>query len=77
MIQSAADLLKYLVDDLRSRRHALGLTQAQVAAMLGIPRAEISMYENLYRKPSFRVLSRWYNALGGELRGVWFGTEEA
>ena len=49
---------------IRSRRLALGLTQAQLAVRAGVSEAEISRLEAGHRRPNFETGIRLAQALG-------------
>jgi len=49
---------------IRSRRLALGLTQAQLAVLAGVSEAEISRLEAGHRRPNFETGIRLAQALG-------------
>lgn len=53
-----------IMSTLRATRRALGLTQAQVAAMIGTQPGAISLYESGRKQPTLPVLDRWATALG-------------
>lgn len=53
---------------IRSWRQAQGLTQAQLAAKIGVDQSYVSSYERPRRAPSLAVLERFAGGLGGELR---------
>lgn len=49
---------------LADRRKAAGLTQAQLAALVGVGISAIKAYENGRRRPAARVIIELYKALG-------------
>jgi len=51
-------------DRLRAGREALGLTQAELAAALGVHQTMISQYERGDRTPGLKLAGRWAAALG-------------
>lgn len=53
-----------LARQLRGERVGAGLTQTDVARLVGVTTGSISGYENGQREPSLEVLARWASALG-------------
>lgn len=53
-----------LARQLRNQRLEAGLTQTDVARLVGVTTGSISGYENGQRDPSLAVLTRWADALG-------------
>ena len=53
---------------IRGWREAQGLTQAELAARIGVDQSYISSYESARRSPGLGVLERFASGLGGELR---------
>lgn len=49
---------------LADRRKAAGLTQAQLADLVGVGISAIKAYENGRRRPAARVIMELYKALG-------------
>jgi transcriptional regulator with XRE-family HTH domain len=49
---------------LADRRKAAGLTQAQLAALVGVGISAIKAYEDGRRRPAARVINELYKALG-------------
>lgn len=70
MIAEATDrrtaLHRKFCDNVRSRREALGLTQAQVAKRLGLTQSYYSAIEHGYRTPGLDVIERVSAALNCE-----------
>ena len=56
--------MRTLGDRIREYRTAVGMTQADFAARLGITGASVSAYENGTRLPSYEVLIRIADTLG-------------
>lgn len=53
-------------DGLRKRRLEIGLTQAQVAEILGVAEATVGNWETVKQRPSERFLPRIASFLGSE-----------
>ena len=53
-----------LARQLRNKRQAAGMTQTDVARLVGVTTGSISGYENGQRDPSLAVLTRWAEVLG-------------
>lgn len=58
-----------LVERLRTKRLALGLTQADVAARIGAKHWDLSRWEKQTRAPSVSVAAAWVEALGVRVVG--------
>lgn len=56
-----------VVEVLKGRRIAMGLSQRQLAVLVGVRQAEISAWEIGRKHPTTRNVSRWAAALGCEL----------
>jgi transcriptional regulator with XRE-family HTH domain len=52
------------VNIIEKRRTALGISQRELADILGVKRYSISKWEHGHRRPATEVLSRLYLALG-------------
>ena len=64
-----------LVRDLRDARVSQGLSQRQVADLMGVGQPEISMWETGVHAPTLRTLCNWANVLGVKIEFNWrFGT---
>lgn len=61
---------------MRDRRKKLGMTQQQLAWMVGVNRATLAKYENGARVPSMRAAKALANALGCTLDELVAETEE-
>lgn len=57
-----------LVSSLVARRHVMGLTQADVAGMIGVGRTEVGAWEQRRRSPTLGSLLRWARALDLHVR---------
>lgn len=57
-------LTRALLEKLRQEREARGLTQAQVAAALGLTRQAIAAAEGGHTAPALDTLVRWADAVG-------------
>lgn len=56
--------LRPLVDKLRSKREAMGLSQRQLAERLGIKQPHVANIERYHSKPSDALLARWRKVVG-------------
>lgn len=56
-----------LIEKLRTRREALGMSQVQLDEILGLTRGHIGRFENYERRPTGWNLCNWVFALGGTL----------
>jgi len=68
---------RHLVDALRERREAVGLSQAEVAAALGWPQQRVSLTEAGARRLDVVEFIRWAGALGLSPRRAWSMVERA
>jgi DNA-binding XRE family transcriptional regulator len=57
-----------LARQLRELRHAIGLSQVELAELSGVPQSEISRIERGAANPTMATLARLSVALGAEMR---------
>ncbi|MGE4070212.1 MAG: helix-turn-helix domain-containing protein [Lysobacterales bacterium] len=68
---------RYLIDSLRQRRESLGLTQTQLAEVLGWPQQRVSIAETGARRLDVIEFLRWAEALRLTQRQAWQMVEQA
>jgi transcriptional regulator with XRE-family HTH domain len=57
-----------LIDELKSRRRALGLRQEVIAVKIGVCTNQVSVWERKARRPRIDLLEAWGQALGLKLK---------
>lgn len=68
-IDEHAEERRALVDRLREKRLALGMRQADVGALIGVPHWDLSRWERHTRAPGATVAAAWAAALGVRVVG--------
>ena len=75
MFVAERDAYALAADLLRSAREKAGLSQAEFAARVGVPRTMVSAYERGVRQATLPTLQRLLQAVGYELQLVLVPTE--
>lgn len=68
---------RHLIDALRERREAAGLSQSEVAKALGWPQQRVSLTEAGARRLDVIEFLRWANVIGLTTRRAWSLVENA